>query len=352
VIRVLVVIGAALTLATPLAQAADREVLTEQSERVLDAGGLSRLEVANARGLISVRRGAEGRIRLTALKIVTRGDREHARELADATLVRTTVEGGRLDVRVEYPQHRQIRIGFWDLFCGRETPQVEVRLAFEVPRSLAVSLKSSSGDLTTAQLAGDQTLESTSGEIEVGDASAPVKVSTVSGDVSLTDVARGRVSSVSGDIQVERVGGTLKVTTTSGDVNVRGAGDSLTVTSVSGEIQVDGARRGLAARTTSGDVEVRGSGRFAVETASGDATVSVEAPFGGAQVATVSGDIRLHLGGVLGCALEARTASGTIDLLVPLEVRTVSRQRVAGVVRHGTAPVVLRSSSGDVHVQN
>lgn len=351
-IRTLFVIGAALTLVAPLARARDREVLREQSESVVDARKVRALEVTNPHGLISVRRGAEGVIHLTALKVVTGGDAEHARRLAEATLVRTADEGGRLMVRVEYPQRRRIEIGFWDLFKGMEIPRVEVRLAFEVPADIVVYLRSTSGDLATYEVAGSQTLESTSGRIEVDQARDLLKVSTVSGDIALTGVGRVGLSSVSGDIRVERAAGPLTMTTTSGDVVVLGAGDSLKVTSVSGEIQVDGAKRGLTVRTTSGDVEVRASGRLSISTASGDARVSVESPLAGAEIGTVSGDIRLRLIGGLGCALDARTASGSIDLLVPLDVHTVSRQRVAGAVRRGTAPVVLHSSSGDIHVQN
>ena len=350
--RKLFAMVATLALAASLARAGDREVFREQSDEILDARGVRALVVTNPRGLISVKRGSGTSVRLTALKVVTGGDEAHARQLAALAQVRVGVEGGNLVVRVLYPQHRQIEIGFWDLLKGADIPRVELRLAFELPAHLALTLKSASGDLVTSGVSGAQALESASGDIEVGEAGAGVRATSVSGDVSLTGIGTAQVSTVSGDIRIENATGPVAMTTTSGDVAVGKAGDSVTVTSVSGEIQVDGAKGGLKARTTSGDIEARASGKVAVETASGEARVTLEAPLAGAVIGTVSGDIRLHLGGDLGCAFEARTASGAIDLLVPLDVRSISRQYVSGVVRGGRTPVALHSSSGDIHVED
>ena len=350
-IRTLVVVGAGLALAVPLA-ATGEEVLREQSEKIVAAGGLRVLEVHNPRGAVSVRRGADAAVRLTAYKIARGRDGRQARELATGAQVRVATEGDRLTVRVEYPRHRRIELGFWDLFSGVKIARVDVRLALEVPADLSILLRSGSGDLISDDLSGSQTLQTTSGDVEVGTARGPLIVATTSGDVSVGEMVRGQLSSASGDIQVDRAGGTLAVTTASGEIVVGEAADSLTVSCVSGDVRVAGVKRSLVLRTTSGKVSARASGRLSIEAGSGDVDVTLEPPLAKAEVTTVSGDMRVRLAAGLGCALDLSTSSGSIDMAVPLDMQSVSRQRVSGVLRRGSAPVVLRSSSGDIHVQN
>jgi hypothetical protein len=78
---------------------------------------------------------------------------------------------------------------------------------------------------------------------------------------------------------------------------------------------------------------------------------AIEGPLRRAEVSTASGEIHVRLGPRASCALELRTSSGSLDLDVPLTMQTVTRHRVAGVVRGGTAPVELRSASGDIIVK-
>ena len=61
----------------------------------------------------------------------------------------TENRGGEYTVRVIYPQRQEVKVRFWDLFSDFELPRVEVRVALEIPDGLPVSLKSTSGDLTT-----------------------------------------------------------------------------------------------------------------------------------------------------------------------------------------------------------
>ena len=166
------------------------ETLREQSERELDARGISSIAVENPRGSVRVTAGAAGRIRVTALKICRGHDAETAREFARETRVSLSTQGGRCKVEVRYPQHRQVKVGIWQMMSGDfDFPGVEVRLAIEVPRELPVSLRSTSGDLITEDLAGRQELDTTSGEIDVSVAGGAVRASTTSGDVRVS--ARG-----------------------------------------------------------------------------------------------------------------------------------------------------------------
>jgi hypothetical protein len=331
--------------------AAAGEVWREQSEKTIDATNLAGIKIENPRGEVSVRRGAGGRLHLTALKIVRANDREQSARFARGTQVVTSTEDGKWIVKVRYPQRQSIHLSFWDMFSCFELPRVEVRLDVEVPEAFSVWANSTSGDLATEEIAGPQVLESTSGDISVRGARAPLKVSSTSGDVIAVDVGRASLETVSGDLEAERVRGLLRASTTSGEISVKAAQDSLQLGTVSGDIRVDAAPLGLSARTTSGEISAQSAGGVVrLESSSGDVRVTLAGPLRGADVSTVSGDIEASLLGALGCTLEMRTTNGTLDLDVPLSVKTVSRYLVTGVVRNGTPPVRLRSSSGDIHL--
>ena len=333
-------------LATPAAG----ETLREQSERDLDAAGIASLAVENPRGAVSVSPASGSSIRVSALKIVRAHDVETAREFARETQVLLSTQGGRCRIAVRYPQHRQVRVGLWQMMSGDfEFPGVEVRLALTVPRELPVSLRSTSGDLTTDELGGRQELDTVSGGIAVNVAGGAVRATTTSGDVRISARGAARLRSVSGNLTAEEVGGPLDAHTTSGELVVMVAQDSLDLGTVSGDIRVERAPRGIVATTTSGRIDMRSAaGVVRLSTSSGDVDVRLVAPLTRVEVSSSSGDIAARLADGLSCTVELRTSNGTLDTSVPLEASSVTRHRVAGKVRGGTTPVVLRSSSGDI----
>jgi DUF4097 and DUF4098 domain-containing protein YvlB len=286
------------------------------------------------------------------VKVVRTSDRRTAQGFARETKVALSTEGGRCRITVSYPQRRPVRVGLWQMLSGDfEFPGVEVRLAISVPPDLPLDLRSTSGDLITEEMAGRQELDTTSGEIVVSDAGGPVRASSTSGAVRLSGRGAARLRTVSGDVTVEAVGGPLDAHTTSGELVVRVARDSLALGTVSGSIRVEVAPRGIVATTTSGDIEARGAaGVVRLSTASGRVEVTLVPPLQRVEISSSSGDIAARLAESLGCEVELRTSNGTLDTSLPLEVRSMTRHRVAGRVRGGTTPVVLRSSSGDIHL--
>jgi hypothetical protein len=329
------------------------ETWREQSEKTFDAVDLAAVRVENARGVVVVTRGDPGRIRLTALKTVRASDLVQKRRYARGTTVVSEVEGDRLVIRVRYPQRQSVRLSFWECFNGYEMPRVEVRLTLEIPDGLAVQLQSTSGDLVSEDVAGRQALETTSGDVTVRGSRAPIRAHTTSGDISATGLAQADLETVSGDIEAESVRGTLRASTQSGDASVKGIGDSVKVTSVSGDIRIGNAPKGLVARSTSGSIAVEEArGTVSLETSSGDIRVALAPPLTRADISTVSGDVVAGLVGPIGMSLEMRTTNGTLDVDLPLEVRSVTRRLVSGVMGNGKTPVILRSSSGDIHLSS
>lgn len=346
--RVIAVILAGLFLA-PAAPARSAE-RREQSTRVVDAAGLKGLRVDNPGGRIAIGPSADGRIHLTALKIV-RGSGARAERFARETEVRTSTERGTYTVQVRYPRRQAIRVGLGEILSGVDPPRVEVRLGLEIPPLMPVRLESASGDLAVEKVRGPQDLETVSGDIELRSLGGPVRVSCVSGDVEAEDIERLRIDTVSGDVRVRRARGPVWIRGTSGDVDAGGCADSLWIESQSGDIEADAAPRGVEARSTSGSIRIQGAaGRVALSSSAGDVVVDLVKPLRSASVSTTSGDIGLRLAPDLACALELRTRSGSLAIDVPLKPGQVTRNAVTGTVRGGRTPVTLESTSGDIHV--
>jgi hypothetical protein len=329
------------------------EPVRERSDLVLSPAGWKLLEIENLRGPIDVRRTTDGQFHLVAIKTIHGQTRRHSSELAREVEVTTDQNPDRFLVVVHYPQRSDVRIGFWDLVSGVEFPRVQVRLEIEAPEGLPLRLRSSSGDLSTEDRSGPQIIETRSGDVTVRDARGALDITTTSGDLSVVDIGAARVRTSSGDITVNGARGPLTVRATSGDIQVKGAADSLRLTTSSGDIQVDAAPRGLTAESSSGDIAAPSIARWAMlRSTSGEIGCGLHAPFARAEISSLNGGLTIRLGAGLGCNLDARTSSGTIDVGVPLTLGNVDRHAVSGKVAGGGPPVVLNTSSGDIVVES
>ena len=338
-------------LAPALAAAAEHR---EQSDQTLDLAGITALRVENARGEVDVRPGPAGSLHVSALKVARSTGARRARELAAETEVLTERLGGTLELRVRYSQHGAVRIGWRELFSGGfDAPSAHVRLSLQIPSGMSLEVKSASGDISTVDLTGPLTLESSSGDVTVIASRGPVAVTTSSGDVEGRDLRTIEARSGTGSLRFENVSGPLEARTTGGSIVVRGAADSITVRSVSGDIDVDAAPRGVVATSTGGSIDARGIARFArLSAANGDIDFELVRPIERIEVTTVTGHVSGRLANDVACRLELRTSSGEMEVLIPMELKSVSRREVVGVVGGGKAPVVLQTSAGDIELMS
>lgn len=328
------------------------DALRLQSERVFDGRGLQEVRVETTRGLVVVSPSSDGKVHLTAIKESRGQSREQAERMADETRVTAEQRGGTLEVRVDYPRHSRTTINLWRLLTGDfEVPRFQVKLALEVPPATALDIRSSSADVRTRGIAGTQVIAATSGDVRVHDARSGIRISTSSGDIEAWDVGTARLGSASGDIEVSDVRGALTATTSSGDVDVRGAVDAMSVESTSGDIQARPVPRGAVIRTSSGTVVLRdAAGGLDVESSSGSVSIGLVDPLERVAVSTSSGDVRARYGSRSGCTLDLKTSSGTIDVKLPVEMRSASRRTLRGKVGDGAVAVRLQTASGDIRV--
>jgi len=211
---------------------------------------------------------------------------------------------------------------------------VDVDYTVSVPEDAALDVKSVSGDVRITGVKGSVRAQAVSGNVTTNNASRLEWAKSVSGDVVLAGVAHD------GDLSLQSVSGRVRAT----GLKVRG----LDVTTVSGDISLDAATVDrLNARIVSGTFEYAGA----------------LAPNGRYDVNTHSGDIRFTLSGNTGFELNATSFSGEIRSAMPLTVgggnggfgapgRSRSRrgpgESLNGTFGDGSARLELRSFSGSV----
>lgn len=195
-----------------------------------------RVEIVNVAGTVDVEGWDRAEVEVTG----TLGDKVERLDF--------TTSGDVTTIRVVLPKG--------NMYKGDGSADLKVR----VPARSALSTSFVSADAIVRGVGGALQLKSVSGNI-VGEAMREVRISTVSGDVEL-EAKQGATA--------------LEVRSISGDLRVRGAASGeIDVNSVSGDATVEVARitRGRF-KTVSGDMRVAGAfapdGRFEGESVSGD----------------------------------------------------------------------------------
>ena len=144
-----------------------------------------------------------------------------------------------------------------------------------------------------------------SGDIELEGNGKTIRLDTLSGDINLDGSCTSVwCKSMSGDVEVDVDTAQLTLTSTSGDIMVSGKAKEISSKTVSGEIQMemlDGSQLDLLhAESRSGDISIHlpQPGNYTVEmtSRSGDTRSKVPAPRSGEKTAqvfakTMSGDI-------------------------------------------------------------
>jgi len=194
---------------------------------------------------------------------------------------------------------------------------------------------------------------------------AGVDLRSVSGDIKVTGVQGSvRAESVSGDVTTAKTPRLERVKSVSGDVDVTDAavdGD-LTAGSVSGSLTARGLKaRGLDLNTVSGEVSLTDvtAERVGIRSVSGD--ITYEGPLaknGRYDLNTHSGDVHLELAGNTGFEVNANSFSGSIRSDVPLTMGATGRssegrrggrgESMHATYGDGSAVLTIRTFSGDV----
>ena len=145
-----------------------------------------------------------------------------------------------------------------------------------------------------------------------------------------------KLSTASGDVEVENIQGNLKANTASGDVTIKNSRGTIKANSASGEVRVNDVEGEVNASTASGDVEV---------------TITRLEGTGNMSFSSASGDVNARMPSNLDADVSLSTVSGNVKTDFPIEVekeRWGAGSRARGKIGNGTRLVKLSSASGDV----
>lgn len=189
---------------------------------------------------------------------------------------------------------------------------------------------------------------------------ASIEAEGVSSDLSVSG-SRGdsiRLTTVSGDVEVDAESMRVELASVSGDVEFEGSADRVNAESVSGDVTLIGVREEVEASTVSGDVTLEGekvhNARF--ETVSGDLNLELAlSDDGRLNCDAMSGDINLRLPASQEAVFHAQTFSGTIKTVFG-DPRALSRSPSGSMLKaqvgdNGTQ-VRLETFSGDISIRS
>jgi len=179
---------------------------------------------------------------------------------------------------------------------------ISIDYEITAPSSVALNLRSGSGDVDVEHLGRFVSATSGSGSVRAHGIHGPADLHSGSGDIELQQEAAGEVKAATG----------------------------------SGSIRIEGLNGALTARTGSGDIEAKG--RLT----------------GAARLSSGSGSVRLNLAPDAHFNLEGSTGSGSIRVNFPNAPRTSddSRHHLTGAVNGGGPVLEARTGSGDIEISN
>ena len=159
------------------------------------------------------------------------------------------------------------------------------------------------------------------------------------GTLELRVPARARVWAKSGsaDIDVTGVTGGLDLNIVGGSVRVTGSPHELNVESMDGGVTIDGAPAWLRAKTATGDIVLSGSGSddVALTTVSGAIRVT-SGRYERTRIESVTGSVSFAGDLAPGASLDVNTHSGAIELRLPRKSSAeLDAASVAGTIENG-----------------
>jgi hypothetical protein len=301
--------------------------VTGSFERTLSVDGHVDLDIATGSGWIHVNPGTDRQV-----KVVARIEARDHLVLWDGLTAAERVK--RLEANPPVEQNGgSIRIGD----VGDPDLRRNVRISYEliVPVDTRLRARTGSGDQTIDAIRGPVEARAGSGTIRIGRIDERAIVSTGSGDIELRGAAGLEARAGSGSIRAHELTGAVSARTGSGRVTINRTGPGpIEVGTGSGTITVTGADGELRARTGSGDITVEGR------------------PSQDWHVRAGSGDVSLRVPQEAAFELDARTGSGGIDSVHPVETYgALSRRQLRGRVRGGGPRLDVTTASGSIQVR-
>jgi len=230
-------------------------VIAGEVNETIDAAADGQVDVVNIAGSVEVFGWSNSSVEVTG----TLGDK-----VEELILERN---GDRVLVKVKVPRNSHGKIAS--------------ELVIRIPEMSSLDVSAVSADIDVEGVAGEQSLQTVSGDIETETGENDIAAESVSGDIEIAGESHDAETSagtVSGDITLSDLAGSVEAGTVSGDVTIEnGSFDRAGAESVNGDINFEAAlRKGgkLEVESVNGDVGIDFSddvsAQFDVETFNGD----------------------------------------------------------------------------------
>jgi len=177
------------------------------------------------------------------------------------------------------------------------------KLEIQVPHQFDLKLKTMGGDITINKVEGEIGGKTMGGSLKLSHLKGKIRMTTMGGKISLTDSdIDGYVKTMGGRVLLENVVGDIKGSSMGGNVvyrnvrsrNGKSTGKMVKISTMGGDIKVDKAMEGADVVTMGGDIRIKYAKKSArAKTMGGD--ITIDNIDGWVKATTMGGDIEVTL---------------------------------------------------------
>ena len=274
-------------------------------------GGLFSLETDL--GTLEVQTGDKNTVEIEILLKADTRDDEKAEEIFDRFKVDFEQDGNEVYVTGDLDKEEDTW-RFWE----KNRNKIRIKFIITIPQEFDLSLETSGGSITVADLHGKVQAHTSGGSLEFENINGSVYAKTSGGSISL--------SSCTGFADVKTSGGSISIGRVEGDVVAKTSGGSINVDEVLGAID---------ASTSGGSVNAR----------------IARQPKNDCRLTTSGGSVTVYLDPDLSFDVDAKTSAGRVETDFPVEVRgRLSKSSLRAQINDGGPELYLRTSGGNINL--
>lgn len=265
-------------------------------------------------GSVEIESGDENTVEIEVLLKADTRDEDRAQEIFDRFEIDFEQDGSDLYVTGDYSKEdRGWR--FWE----RERNRLKVKFFITVPKEFDVSVETSGGSISVADLTGEVKAKTSGGSLAFDNIEGSVKANTSGGSISLLSCV--------GRADVKTSGGSISIGSVAGEVVAHTSGGSISVDEVMGAID---------ASTSGGSIEARISRQ----------------PEDDCRLVTSGGSVTVYLEQDMNFDVDAATSAGRITTDFPVKVSgRISKSSLKAEINDGGPELFLRTSGGNINLR-
>ncbi len=293
------------------AEAAAKERYEEKFEKTVSLAKDGKVTLGNITGSIDVKSWDKAEVKIDATKISRASTLAEAKENASLVEIVVEKEGSTLRIKTEYPENRK----------RGKSLDVSVKFSLIIPAEASAKINSVTGNVDLEKIGGAVKANIVTGDIVVKKADKGVDCETVTGQIELQNITGDAfMETVTGKITASQIRGSIKANVVTGRIELSEVSEASIVdaNTVTGSVIYDG--------------KINREGRYTLN--------------------THSGRIEMTLPADSGFDLEAETFSGGIETDFDIKISgKISKKRISGVVNKGGPLVKLSTFSGDIYLK-